>query len=376
MTLYEQLLIGLRHLLQRVSSEHWEQQIQSDLEAWRERRDARQHRSKYGGNSTYSDWIISSQNKHTVDDLQSVWANHLRHQMQLALRALSEKPEDERAETKILRSWERRRSAFSRSKPEGTSSRHSASGSDSRLRVVSCHSCGQKQVSVTSLENFVADDLIQGFLYGACVSGDIKALVDRLMDKQQDGVAEARSEVTRAAESAGIVVVEDCGPRTETCAACNSENISVSFWYLTNEGGWTFAPPELERSRADEAQKPAAESVHGSTDRTVTNRLFGLATVVFAFGTMVLVSRYLGRHGFPDATNSIRANWGLLLLIGLPLVVLIGGVLTTVSGVGIRDYASVFARQTLVKRIGVSVASIALAMLAILLASSIGQALR
>ena len=195
MALYEKLLIGLKHLLHRVSAVHWEQHIQSDLDAWRERRDSRQHRSKYGGHSTYSDWIISPQNGHSVDDIQTVWANHLRHQMQLALRTLSERPEDERAETKVLRSWARHRSAFSRSRRESDPGRRTDSFSDSQLRVVSCQSCGQKQASVTSIENFVADDLIQSFLLDAVESGDIKTLVDKLLEKQKDGVEEALNQV-------------------------------------------------------------------------------------------------------------------------------------------------------------------------------------
>jgi hypothetical protein len=88
-------------------------------------------------------------------------------------------------------------------------------------------------------------------------------------------------------------------------------------------------------------------------------------------GLLVIEFRFPGRNEFPDATSGIRANLGLLLLIGLPLMVLVSGALMAMSGIGVRSYMSVFARQSLVKKVAVSVASLALAAFFVLLAATL-----
>ncbi len=61
--------------------------------------------------------------------------------------------------------------------------------------------------------------------------------------------------------------------------------------------------------------------------------------------------------------------------MGLPLVVLVGGVLQTISGVFIRDYFSVFPEQRTWIKLSISIAAVASAILALSLATFVQQLL-
>lgn len=102
------------------------------------------------------------------------------------------------------------------------------------------------------------------------------------------------------------------------------------------------------------------------------SRLWGIAIVVVAFIVLIAELRYLGSRGLPSATGSLRGSWGQLILLGLPCVVLVAGALQAISGIAFHNYSSVFSNQTLARKISTSVAAVAIALTAIVLATLIG----
>ncbi len=372
MTLYEQSLNALAHLLQRVSAERWEEQIRSDIDAWRKDRNAQQHRNKYGGHSTYSDWVISALNGHQVDGIQEIWANEILRQLQLALRVLAEDPDDPRKESRVFNGWGRHHPVLKDALPGGTSTRPGRAESGHPLRVVTCEHCKHRHTSLPRIETVVAGDVLGYYLHEAFESGNPEALIDALLDGKVDELDEFRARVRIAAENAGMSILAGEGPYPDRCPACNGEEVSVSHWSLKKGRDLSFQLADFEQRRLEAERSPANADEPRKPTSSIANRLWGLAIVAFAFGLLLIEFRYLVRNELPDATYSLRANWGLLFLLGLPLAVLVGGALQVMSGIGLRDYAPVFARQSLPKKLAVSIAAVTFAVILVLLASTIG----
>lgn len=99
-------------------------------------------------------------------------------------------------------------------------------------------------------------------------------------------------------------------------------------------------------------------------------RLQGLAIAVIAFCVIVFEMRYFTSNGLPGATYSTRANWGILLLIGLPWAALFAGFLQFIGGVSVRRYGQEFDAMPLSVRAGVALGALALASVAAGLAIS------
>ncbi len=354
MALYEDSLYALAHLLQRVSAPRWEEHIRSDIEAWQKHRDARQHSRKYAGHSTYSDWAIHSQNGHRVNEIQQVWANKLLWKLQVNLRLLSERPDDPRQETRILNSLSAQRSVL---KAQGR-----GVDADADLRVICCNECGKPCTSHLSVERVIAGDLLPGLLLEAYESGTMIELVDSVLDGTLENLSEFRARVTAAAERAGIAVAAMSSRQPDACAACGSDDVNVRQWAIAGNGQLYFELAEFERGQGST----------GSVRSVLALRLWGIAIAILVFFVLVAEFRYLVRHGPPDATGSVRGNWGLMALLGLPLVVLVGAALQVMSGMHIRDYFSAFARESTPKKILVSTIAVAVAIAAVLLAARLG----
>ncbi len=356
MSLYEDSLDALAHLLRRVCATGEEAHIRSDLEAWRTRRDAAQHRRKYGGHSTYSDWVIHRLNGHQVDEIQQVWANSLLETLQLVLRRISEKLDDPRQERKILNALTRHRPLLK--KPPSREAPGKQRGSGKYLRAIRCQQCGDRHASYLSVENVIAGDVIGDYFYDAYTSGTLIELVDTLLDGTVENLVETRKRVRSAAERAGIGVLET-DRQHDACAACNGDDVTVKSWVLLANGELRF---EL-----------AAHEQHESN--TAATRIWGSAIATLAFFVLIAEFLYLDRAGVPAATGSLRGNWGTLILLGLPLVIIVAGTLQAMSGVVIRDYLSAFANETPSKKIAVSAIAVAVAVSAVTLAALISSIL-
>ncbi len=356
MALFEDSLEALAYLLKRVCATGEEAHIRSDLEAWRKRHDAAQHRMKYGGHSTYSDWVIHRLNGHEVDEIQQVWANSLLETLQLVLRRISEKPDDPRQERKILNGLTRHRSLLKESPSrKATGKQH---GSGKYLRAIRCQQCGDHHASHLSVEDVIAGDVVGEYFYDAYTSGVLIELVDTLLDGTAENLAETRMRVTSAAERAGIAVLETDG-QSDACAACGSDEVTVKSWVLLKNGQLRF---EL--------------AAHEQRDsNTAATRTWGGAIAVLAFCVLIAEFRYLDAAGVPAATGSLRGNWGTLILLGLPLVAIVAGLLQVISGVDIRDYPSAFAREATSRKIAVAAIAIAVAVSAVTLAALISNIL-
>lgn len=354
MALYEDSLHALAHLLQRVAAPRWEEHIRSDIEAWQKRGDAEQHNRKYGGHSTYSDWVIHSQNGHTVTEVQQVWANKLLWELQIILRSLSERPDDPRQETKFLNGLNRQRSVLRGQAKDGDSGTY--------LRVISCNECDKTCTTHLSVERVIAGDLLPGLLLEAYESGTMIELVDSVLDGTLENLSEFRARVASAAERAGIAVAAASSRQPDVCAACGSDDVNVRQWAMAENGQLRFELADFERGQ---------DSTEGAQP-DLAMRLWGVATAILAFFVLVAEFRYLGRHGTPEATGSVRGNWGLMALLGLPLVVVVGATLQTMSGMHIREYFSAFTHESTPKKILVSTIAVAVAMAAVLLAARFG----
>ncbi|MGB5256572.1 MAG: hypothetical protein WBN44_04915 [Woeseiaceae bacterium] len=120
---------------------------------------------------------------------------------------------------------------------------------------------------------------------------------------------------------------------------------------------------------ATDSQPSSSESTVQTSDShgpnaSVAARLWGLLLAVVAFAVIVFEIRYFNTHGTPDATGSVQANWGMLMLIGLPWAVLVTGFLQIISGTSIRHYGVSFSAMALPLRLGIALAAIALSILA------------
>ncbi len=371
--LYEDSLKALARLLNKVSASNWEAHIRSDIEAWETRRDSAQHRSKYGGHSTYSDWAIHADNGHRVDETQQVWANALLSRLQLLLRQLAERPEDPSVERKLLDGLTRHRSFLT----QPTDSPASGTGeaeSGANLRAIHCQACGYVHASESGAERVIADDVLGVYLRRAYESGTMIELVDALLDGTDDNLETYRTRIRLAAGHAGIAIRKTFG-RRDACAACGSDDVAIVHWSLRDSGNDddrpAFEPAEFERHKLPVESPPPNKT--GKSDNTVPVRLWGIVIVLLAFAVLVAELRYFGLRGTPEATGSVRGSWGTLVLMGLPLVVLVGGVLQTISGVFIRDYFSVFPGQSTWTKLINSFAAIASAILALSLATAAQQ---
>lgn len=87
-------------------------------------------------------------------------------------------------------------------------------------------------------------------------------------------------------------------------------------------------------------------------------RIIACLLVVASFLAMILELRYLFAAGTPQATGSVRANLGMLLLMSLPWLVLAASLLQFISGVPIYRYGSAFSSEPLGRRIGLALVAI------------------
>jgi len=380
MALYEDGLDALAHLLRRVCAPSMEAQIRSDLEAWRKRHDAAQHRAKYSGNSTYDDWVIHSQNGHQVDEVQQVWANALLDKLQSVLRRLAEKPDDPRQERKVLNSLIRHRSILKDPPSNRAPSRLKEIGSGTYLRSIRCQQCGDHHTTHLSVESVIAGDVTGEYLCDAYETGTMIGLVDRLLDGTLEKFAEMRVQVSCAAERAGIAVQETDGQR-DLCATCGSDDVTVEHRTLCGGGQLRFelaafeqsqkhsdppAPDEVARERRQTDLLP--DSVQRKPNITAL-RLAGVAIATLAFLALVAEYRHFAVRGTPAATGSLPGNWGILILLSLPLVVIVCGALQAITGVYIRDYFSVFSNLKISRKFAVTTAAAAIAIVAVILAA-------
>jgi len=359
-----------------------EAHIRSDMKAWKERRDAAQHRGKYGGNSTYSDWVIHPLNGHRVDEVQQVWANSLLDRLQTMLLRLSEKPEDPRQERKIINSLSRHRSILKEPPSNRVPSKLKRHGSGADLRTTHCQKCGVYHATHRNIEYVIAGDVMGDYLCDAYESGTMIELVDTLLDGTMKNLAEIRNRVRRAAERAGIAVPETDMQR-DRCAACGSDDVIVKFWTLWGDGRLRFELAAFEQqggiaeviAPAEDPEKSRRTELAADGKLRRPNitalRLWGVVIAIVAFCVFAAELRYLDIRGIPAATGSLRGNWGILMLLGLPLVVLVCGMLQAISGIYIRDYFSAFSSQTIARKIAVTAAAVTIAITIVVLATLI-----
>ena len=98
-------------------------------------------------------------------------------------------------------------------------------------------------------------------------------------------------------------------------------------------------------------------------------RLWGALIIAGAFAAMVVELRYFTAYGTPQAGNSMRGNWGILLLMAVPWIVLIAGLLQLFSGVAVWKYEAAFSAMSLPRRMGIGFAAVMTAVLATVLAA-------
>lgn len=249
MALYEDSLRALAHLFSRVSAPSMEAHIRADIDAWQKRRDAKQHLEKYAGHSTYSDWVIHSQNGHRVDEIQQVWANTLLENLQMIAQRMAEKPDDPRQERKTLNGLSRHRSLLKHPPSSRTPSKLKKHGSGRYLRVLSCPNCNDRFATDLSIEAVIAGDVIGDSLCDAYESGSMSGLIDTLLDGKLTNLAESRERVARAAERAGISIKRMRGQRDQ-CTACDNNDLSVKHWTLWANGELRFEVAAFESGQA------------------------------------------------------------------------------------------------------------------------------
>jgi hypothetical protein len=330
---------------------------------------------------TYSDWVIHRMNGHLVDEVQQIWANELLLKLQYLLRQLSEDPNSPRLERKSLNAVTQHRSILKRPASDELLRESEQHGSGNYLRSLQCRQCGYVQTSQLSVEGVIAGDVVGEYLLEAYQSREMVRLVDTFLDGEVAGLEDMRRQVTSCAEKAGIAV-HDADRKRDLCVACNSDDTSVSSWALRANGELRFeiaafsqtangeAPTAGQGAAMPRAPRPAINSGN-PVSQAYAARLWGIAIAFAAFCVMTAELRYLTENGVPDATGSIRGNWWLMILLGLPWVVLVAGTLQALSGVDLRQYDSIFSNQTLPKRVAVSIAAVGISIAATVLAATI-----
>ncbi len=364
MTLFGDSLHTLVHLLNRVGAEQWEASIRADIEAWETRRDSSQHQGKYGGHSSCSDWSFSSANGHRVDDVQATWANALLRELQLLLRPLAADPDDERLVRKVVNGLTRHPSVLHPYRHEPDNRRLKEPGSGTSLRVVCCPSCGARHTSRLDMEHSIARDVTAGILINALETGTASQMVDTLLDGGVEGLDDMRKKVRQAAAQNRIDLREDWN---DDCMQCGEKNTVVEFWNLRGTDRLTLVPPSS--SEAGRERAPQTTDAKPGKRKLMTARAWGVVVAVLAFTALVAELKYLAVFDTPDATGSLRGNYGTLVLLGLPLVFLVVGVLQAMSGISIREYHAVFNQKSLPRKICIAAVAVSTAIVAIGLAT-------
>ncbi len=241
MTLFEQTLITMEHLLIQVNAPRWASRIREDLELWRSKGDASQHRVRYGGHSTYSDWVIHRQNGHDVSETQQAWIGRVFSQLQYLGQFLAEDPSDQRLERKHVNAIAGTRSVLGNAPAMEWSLETAERSCGEGVRTERCADCAYSETSRMEVETFMADDVVPGLLVSAIRRQDLIRLVDRVLAGRIKGVGDARRIVLEALRSENVDVTATWRPR-DRCPACESSDMRVFRWDLAYGAGFQLLP--------------------------------------------------------------------------------------------------------------------------------------
>lgn len=243
MTQYEHSLLAMKRLLDAVHENHWAQWIATDIERWRASGDTSHHLSAYGGMGSFNDVIICHANQHSVTEVTEAWANTLLVWLKSVCYFLAKHPQHSFSPETLAARIGLHDSSLAAfvGGDQAPASMRGYAAEPAKLRGWRCLQCGQAEVTDRDIEYLMAQDLIPGMMFSACVSQTLDKLVDKVLAADISGTEETRKMLAVAVAASEIRLVPRDGWNWK-CPHCGSDDTAVYRWVLCSGNECRFEP--------------------------------------------------------------------------------------------------------------------------------------
>lgn len=223
--------------------------------------------------------------------------------------------------------------------------------------------------STARLEEFVAGDVMGDYLHEAYANGTLNKLADDVIDGKLNQLAAIRTLAVDIMGNSGIVVSESDAKSTG-CSLCGSDTTSVLFWILERKQDLAFSQVSY-LSDANNVENGPANDKPETGMQAVSARLWGLALAIVALVVWKWQFQSFVARDLAGVSGSLRANWGMLLLLGMPAVLMFIAALQVISGRSITSWVTEKGRQPLASQWATILAALCATAVAALVASLI-----